>query len=218
MSTRIKTLLFIGLTAAARGQTGFGFDGHVLDASNSEMTWSSSRSLLSPPADAQPVSVGSISVRQLERPLEGKPLRLLKKAQELLQHGDFAKASERLHEAMKIPEAEPYALSMLAAEHLKRNEFDSAVPMLQSALNMVPGVAANHSNLAWALSVQGHNAEALKEARRATQLDPGHARYRYVLGVILLRLHQMEEAEFHLQKASKEIHAAGDMLEQYFKP
>lgn len=216
MSTRINTFIFIGLSIIARGQAGFGFDGHILDASNSEMTWSAGRSLLAP-TNSQPVLPGNVSIRELERPLEGKPLRLLQKAQDSLQKGDWTAATAQLHEAMKIPAAEPYALGMLGAEHLKRQDFDSAIPLLQSALNMMPGIAANHSNLAWALSVRGRNEEALKEARRATQLDPGHARYRYVLGIILLRLNQREEAEFHLRKASKEFASAGEVLKQYFQ-
>ena len=180
------------------------------DASNSEM--STARVGDSRP----PLGLGTISVQELEHPLEEKGLQALKKAQELLAAGDSTRAMEHLRTAMKYPGAEPVALSILAAQHLKRGDVDTAIIELQQAIALSPGSAANHSNLAYALGIRGRSDEGLKEARTALQLDPGHPRYRYVIGQLLLQMDRLEEAKFHLKRAAEEMPSARTLLVKYF--
>ena len=161
---------------------------------------------------------GTISVRELERPLEGKGLNVIQRAKELLASGDSAKAMEQLRIAMRDPVAEPYALSILGAEHLKHGDFESAIRELEVAVRALPGMAANHSNLAYALGVKGRNEEALIAARKALQLDPGRPRTRYVLAQILMQKGEWKEAEFHLRKAAPEVSGAQQLLAKYFSP
>jgi len=180
------------------------------DASNSEM------SLPRLGEGRTPLGLGTISVQELEHPLEGKGLQALVKAQELLTRGDSTRALEQLRIAMKFPGAEPVALSILAAQHLKHGDIDTAIVELQQAIVLSPGTAANHSNLAYALGIRGRSDEGLKEARKALQLDPGHSRYRFVIGQLLLQMDRKEEAEFHLKRAADEIPGARALLAKYF--
>ncbi len=163
-------------------------------------------------------SVGSVSVQELERPLAGKGLKLLAKAKDLIARGDQARGMEQMRAALGEPGTEPYALSMLAAEHLKQGDFDSAIAELQSALQLMPGLAANQSNLALALASRRRPDEALPHARKALQLDPRSVKTRYVLGLILLELRQNEEAQFHLKVAAEEIPGAREVIAKFLTP
>jgi Flp pilus assembly protein TadD len=58
----------------------------------------------------------------------------------------------------------------------------------------------------------GRNEEALPEARKALQLDPGHSSYRFMTAVVLFRLGREEEANFHLKKAAVDVPAARQLL------
>lgn len=165
-----------------------------------------------------PVGVGTISVRELERPLEGKGLRLLQKARELLARGERERGLEQLRVAMGDQIAEPYALAMLGNEHLRAGDYDSAIRELQTSLQLLPGQAGTHSNLALALGVRQRNEEAHIEARKALQLDPGRAKARFVIGQILLQMGRAKEAEFHLKLAAVDLPGARALLTKYFNP
>jgi Flp pilus assembly protein TadD len=54
---------------------------------------------------------------------------------------------------------------------------------LREGLQAVPGAAALHHSLGLSLVRQQRKAEALRELRRATELEPGNARYKYVYDV-----------------------------------
>lgn len=197
-----SALFFILLTGVSPGQP---FRG-PLDASNAEIPWTR-------PADIRgPAGLGTISLQEVKHPLEGKGLRLLVEAQRLVEKGERASALVQIRAAMQEPSAEPYAISMLAAEHLKQGDVVTAEQELRTAVAMLPGLAANRSNLAYALGVLQRNEEALLHARKAVQLDPANARTRFVIGRILLQLGQREEAEFHLRKAAPDHEGARKLL------
>lgn len=184
------------------------------DASNSEMNLSPlSSNEMRIPAATEP---GTISVRELAQPLEGNGLKMILKAKDLLARGEAGQGMDALRSAMRDSAAEPYALSMLGAEHLKRGDFDSAIKELQEAVHLSPGIAATQSNLAYALVVRGRNEEALVAARKALQLDPGKSRTRFVLAQILMQMGNWSEAEFHLKKAADEVSGARTLLAKYF--
>lgn len=185
----------------------------VYDASNNPLP---SNPFRTQDAFMGPASMGTVSVRELERPLEGKGLTLLLKAKEFIAKGDVAHGLEKARAAAQYPAAEPYALGILATEHLREGQIDAAVVEFQQAAMLLPGKVELHSNLAFALGVVGRNEEALKEARMALKLDPGRAKVRFVLGQILLQMGREEEAKFHLKKAAVDIAGARKMLTQYF--
>ena len=54
---------------------------------------------------------------------------------------------------------------------------------LREGLELVPGAAALHHSLGLSLVRQQRKAEALRELKRATELEPGNARYKYVYEV-----------------------------------
>jgi tetratricopeptide (TPR) repeat protein len=160
----------------------------------------------------QPARGGLVSLQELRNPLDGKGLRMIERAQELLRKGQRDKALETLRLALREPAAYPYALSILGAEHLKMGEVTMAILELESAVALLPADPGNHANLAYALSFRGESERALALARRALQLDPGRAATRYILGHILLQMGQPEEARFHLRKAAAELPSARTLL------
>jgi Flp pilus assembly protein TadD len=209
VSTHARSVfIFIALAGSLRAQS---FSGH--DASGELYTNSLGPTQIGGSVAGEP---GTISVRELQHPLEGKGLQIIMKAKDLLARGDSAQAIEQLRVALREPAAEPYALAMLGVEHLKRGDFDTALHELQAAVHLSPGLPASQSNLAYALAVKGRNEEALAAARKALQLDPGRPRTRYVLGQILMQMGRWNEAEFHLRRAAEEVSSARMLLAKYF--
>lgn len=208
LHTRI-VLIFSILTGALVGQP-LTANQAVLDASNTEIRTRLFR--------AEPNERGTISVHELERPLEGRGLKLLAKAQNLLTKGETIRAMEQLRAAAREQSAEPYALGMMAAEHIKRGDFDTALAELQSAVALHPGIGANQSNLALLLGAKQRNEEALAHAQKAVRLQPLVCKSRYVLGQILLQMGRNKEAAFHLKLAAEEISGARALLTRYVTP
>lgn len=200
LHTRI-VLIFAILTGAMAGQP-LTASRAVLDASNAEIH--------SLPRVAE--ERGTISVQELQRPLEGRGLKLLLKAKESFARGEAVRGMEQLRAATREQSAEPYALGMLATEHIKRGDLDTALAELETAVALQPGIAANHSNLAYLLGARQRNEEALVHARKAVQLEPLRSKARYVIGQILLQMGRKDEAAFHLRRAAEEIPAARALL------
>ncbi len=157
----------------------------------------------------------TVSTRELEHPLSKKHANLLKDAQKQLEAGNAATAFSQLRQAAQDPAIEPYALSILGSEHLKQGEMSAAYEELSAAVRLLPGLAANHANLAIVLRVRGEHEHALKEAQKALQLEPGKPSVRLITAKILLKLGRKEEAKFHLLRAT-EIPAARALLAQTF--
>ncbi|MEI9814113.1 MAG: tetratricopeptide repeat protein [Acidobacteriota bacterium] len=160
-------------------------------------------------------SRGSVSIQELEHPLNSKRLNLLEAAQDQLKRGNTAAALDQLRAAAQDPLIEPYALSMLGSEHLKQGQMEAAYVELVAAVRLLPGLAANHVNLAIVLRLRGEPEQALIEARKALQLDPGRPNIRLTTARILLMLGRKEEAKYHLLRAT-EMPAARTLLAQAF--
>lgn len=216
-STRFLPI-FVAAVCPAVGQimanelslTRSSYDAPLRDASNTEFNTSF------PPQQQERLGRGTVSVQEMEHPLEGRSLELLLKAQKLVEKGDSIKALELLQKLTADRAAAPYAFGLLGITHLRTGDFEAAVTELDAAVAMSPGVAAFHSNLALALAESHRFEEALKESRRALQLDPGHSKYRLVAGQILLALGRKEEAEFHLRKAAADFSSARELLAKFF--
>jgi tetratricopeptide (TPR) repeat protein len=69
---------------------------------------------------------------------------------------------------------------------LKIGEIDAAIPELKDAVTLMPYLAANHSNLGYALCRSGSRAAGEQELREAIKLDRNAVKTHFLLGVILL--------------------------------
>ena len=155
---------------------------------------------------------GSVSVAELRNPLTGEARKQIQTAQGLLNEGKREEAIELLEAALEIPGARPYALSMLGAQYLHLGAVSVAAHTLKMAVDALPGHAANHSNLAYALGLSGNLEAAVGHARKAVQLDPSRATARYVLGWVLLYQGETEESLHHLRLAAAEIPSAKGLI------
>ena len=212
MSTHTKRVfVLIALAGSLGAQQSF----FAKDASGGEM-YTTAASLTGDLRMPKSGESGTISVRELAQPLDGKGLKMILTAKDLLARGETAKAMDELRSAMHDPKAEPYALAILGGEHLKHGDVDAAIAELQGSVHLAPGISSTQSNLAYALLIRGRSEEALIAARKALQLDPGKSRTRFVLAQVLMEMGRWSEAEFHLEKAADEVSGARLLLAKYF--
>lgn len=155
---------------------------------------------------------GVVSVVELRNPLRGKSLRTIQRAIRDLQQGRRGRALQDLREALDDPGARPYALCLLGTEHLKMGLLNEARAELEEAVRLLPGSAAAHNNLGYALRLSGERARALKEVEKALQLDPGSPAIRFGMGGLLLELGRTQEAIFHLRLAARDLPSARRLL------
>ena len=159
---------------------------------------------------------GVVSVEELRRPLTGNSLRAISTAQEHLKSGQRERGIEELRQAMNDPVAMPYAISILGAEHLKTGQTDTALLELEQAVHLLPR-PENHSNLALALYRARNTERGLQEVRKALRLDPGKAKTRLVLGLLLLQQGSHDaQAIRNLEAAAEEVPRAHLVLTQHY--
>jgi tetratricopeptide (TPR) repeat protein len=137
---------------------------------------------------------GTVSVEELRHPLSAKGDRLIDRAQRYAKAGEHAKAIDEFKLALKDPSAAPYARGLLGIEYLKTKDFSTAIAELLEAERLVPGIAANHTNLGYAFCMTGERAQAEEELRAAVKLDPMAPQPRYLLGLVLLDRRSQEAA------------------------
>ena len=159
---------------------------------------------------------GSISVTELRNPLKGKSLRTIQHALRDLHDGKTGRALEDLRKALSDPAAQPYALCILGTEHLKMNLVETAAAELEEAVRLLPGNAAAHNNLGYALRLLGQSGRALEEVGRALQLDPSSPTIRFGMGGLLLEQGRTQEAVHHLKLAAEKIPRARRLLTEYY--
>ena len=142
-----------------------------------------------------------VSVEEMRNPLTGKSLRMILTAQKHLKSGQHERGMEELRAAMSDPAAMPYAISLLALDHVRAGQLDMAFEELELAVQVLPR-PENHSNLAYVLYLKKQTTRGLEEVRKAIQLDGGVPKTRLVLGMLLLQqgsheteaIHQLEMA------------------------
>lgn len=83
------------------------------------------------------------------------------------------------------------------------NEPDSALSAYGKAIEADSQSAKAHAWLAGAQRETGNLEDALKNARRAAELEPDHSEYRLLLGVVLREAGSNEEATIHLEEAAR---------------
>jgi tetratricopeptide (TPR) repeat protein len=157
---------------------------------------------------------GKISVAELRNRPSRMEANLLERAQRYALAGNHAKAIGTLKEALQESSSTAYTRSFLGVEYLKLEEFHSAITHLTAAVALLPSLAANHSNLGYALCRIGSRASGENELRQALKMDGSAAKTHFVLGVILLDK-LTSEAREHLLLAN-EISRAHLALAVYY--
>jgi tetratricopeptide (TPR) repeat protein len=158
---------------------------------------------------------GVVSTVELRNPLRGAALRTIQRAARDLREGRRGRALEDLRGALSDPGARAHALCLLGTEHLKMGLVKEAVAELEEAVRLLPGSAAAHNNLGYALRLSGDRARAVEEVRRALQLDPRSPAIRFGMGGLLLELGRTQEAIFHLRLAGDDLPSARRLLAEH---
>lgn len=123
--------------------------------------------------------------------------------------GRFDDAANVFVEHIKLPRDLPWALEFADVLN-KARAFPQAVKALESILKAVPDSARAHWLVGVALAETGRSEDALRELRRANEIDPELAEARYDLALVLLQeaqvMHELgaplvNEAVGHLQRA-----------------
>ena len=86
---------------------------------------------------------------------------------------------------MEEPTTAVYAHGLLGKEYLRQGDFRLAVENLTHAVSLLPGSAAMHSDLGYALCLGGSQRDGEQEIRKALALDPDVPAIQYLLGLLL---------------------------------
>lgn len=161
------------------------------------------RTLRSAPSrEPERPSVGTTSVDELRHPLSGKGRRLIESGQRYAKAGDHDRAIVEFRKALREPPSAPYACALLGIEYLKTRDFPAAVASLTEAIQYMPRLSANHSNLGYAFFLMGKRDSAERELREAVKLDNVAPQPRYLLGLLLLD-QRSEDAGRYLSLAQR---------------
>lgn len=101
-----------------------------------------------------------------------------------------------------------------AIEALQQNDFETAVPLLQSAAIEEPENASVHFNLGFALAQLQRDDEAVRAYQRALEIEPELKQVFLNLGIVLLRSGNAQEAAPYLERAAAD--RPDDPQVQYF--
>jgi tetratricopeptide (TPR) repeat protein len=134
--------------------------------------------------------------------------KLYEKALEASQTGDNLKAVDSLKGALSLYPKFPLALNELGVQYLKLGQPIKAVEPLRTAATLSPTAYTPRLNLGIALLESGQFAEAEVQLREVLKLNSAPTAHMY-LGLTLVRLHRMEEAEEALKQA---IQLGGNQL------
>lgn len=137
----------------------------------------------------------TVSVEELQHPLSGKAVKMLRRAENFSAMGRHDRAIEQLQAALKEPSAVPYAHSLLGQEYLKINQVPVAITELEEAVKLLPHNVADHSNLGYALFLEGNLDAGEREVRQALELDRQNSKTKHVLDQILRARREIAQTE-----------------------
>jgi predicted Zn-dependent protease len=117
-----------------------------------------------------------------------------------VQEGRKDLATQHIRSLLLLDPGHPFANQVLASFHLERKEYALAETSLRKSLQRqrTPSVL---NDLAWVLQERGALQEAETLIREAVKADPAPYNFWDTLGVILLKLNKLDEAEESLKKA-----------------
>lgn len=135
---------------------------------------------------APSVGQDAISVDVLRHPIPEKARRMLRRALETFNSGDYEAAREQLLETLaKYPDSAAYVHSVLGVIYVKTSRFTDAVNSFEQAVSLLPHDAMTHYNFGLSLACAGDFDRAEQEARRALELDAKNASAQTLLSLLL---------------------------------
>lgn len=158
----------------------------------------------------RPVS-GTVSVRELQRPVPPKAFRAFSEAQRDAQSGRSVEAIRKLELALRLHPDYSDAHSNLGVQYTRLGRFPEALEQFERAVAGGQPSAIQYGNLAHAYAVAGRLQDAEYAARRSVSLDSRYLRGHYLLGSILARsvrpnaLEKAPEAARHLRLGAADI-------------
>ena len=129
--------------------------------------------------------------------------KLLKMGQRALSEGNPATARAYFHKAMVVNPDDPQIPAQAAVAALGSNDPNSAIDVLEKALQAFPKSASLHRILAAAHYRRGDFRSSQVAAQQALSLDNANALSYFLVGSALSRLGQPEAAEKHLRQARR---------------
>jgi Tfp pilus assembly protein PilF len=157
---------------------------------------------------------GTVSVAELRNGPPKTELSLMQQAQRFANAGDHSSAIQVLKRGLADESSMPHVRGLLAVEYLKTGNMRAAIPELKLAIEAAPSVAANYSNLGYALCRIGDTEHAETQVREAIRLDRKLWKSHFLLGLILLNRGD-PEARDELLLAQNELSAARLALAVY---
>ena len=119
----------------------------------------------------------------------------------LRENGQLDASEERLREATEVATADASVLKELGLTWVQQDNLAGAAAAFRKALQIDPGMAELHSNLAGILWDQGKSREAEEAAREAIRIEPDLAEAHNNLANILSGKQDFGEARYHFEKA-----------------
>jgi Flp pilus assembly protein TadD len=128
---------------------------------------------------------------------------LINQATQLLQSGQYAEATVRLKEAMRLDPKNPLATYNYAVALLYQNELDEAISQFQIVLRAMPDHPDTLYYLGRAFLAKGLPGDATACLQRAISLRPEDAYAHNVLGVALAETQHFSQAVDELKVAKR---------------
>lgn len=113
----------------------------------------------------------------------GNPRILAYQGKARLKMGDYLRAVESLRAFIAVYPYNMNALLNLGATLYALERFDEAQTAFDRVLEIVPGMAKAHHNIAGVYAQQGRSVDSLEARRRAAKLDPEDALIQFYLGL-----------------------------------
>jgi len=117
----------------------------------------------------------------------------------------YDSAESEFRTELSVDAANAQALAYLGDIAMKKNDPDSAVPLLQKAVQARNDIRIAHLDLGAILAQQGHNQEAIASLKRAVELDPEQPDAHFRLGRVYQAMGNQAAAQKEFAKV-RELH------------
>jgi tetratricopeptide (TPR) repeat protein len=154
---------------------------------------------------------GTISVRELQRPVPQKAMHAFAEGMREAQTGHSADAIRKLELAVRLYPDFADARTNLGVQYTRLGRFQEALEQFEKAVACGEPSAILYGNLSYAYSVAGRLRDAEYAARRSLSLDAHYLRGHYLLGSVLARsirpgaLEKAPEAARHLRLGAADV-------------